>query len=247
MICWQMLQDIVPREIIYKKNEAELWIELLNGSRIYLKGCDNEDSLVGVGLDFIVPDEFALYKPHVWPKILRPMLADTQGGALFIGTPRGKNTFYELYIKGQREDNWESWQFPTSANPYIPLAEIEEAKETLPERLFRQEYEANFEDFVGLIYPEFNKLHIIDPFYIPTSYPRVGAIDTAVTGTTGVLKAAIDEDGVLFIYYEYYEANKRVSEVAEAIKEDNVRWFIDPQAHEKQVTKHEKLSRLYDE
>ena len=248
MICWQMLQDIVPSEVIVKKNESELWVELINGSRIFLKGVDNEDSLVGVGLDFIVPDEYAQYKPHVWPKILRPMLSDTEGGALFIGTPRGKNAFFELFMKGQRhERGWESWQFPTRLNPFIPEREIDEAKKTLPERYFRQEYEASFEDYVGLVYPEFNFTHIVDPFYIPKLYPRFGAIDPAISGTTGVLKSAIDEDGCLIIYEEYYETNKRVSEVAEAIKEDDVRWYIDPASSATNIQKDGKLYSVYDE
>ena len=248
MICWRLLQEILPPEIILKKNESELWVDLINNSRISLKGCDNEDSLVGVGLDFIVPDEFALYKPHVWPKILRPMLADTQGGALFIGTPRGKNSFFELYMKGQRkENNWKSWQFPTRLNPYIALEEIEEARATLPDRLFKQEYEASFEDYVGLIYPEFSKHHIIEPTHVPQVYPRIAAIDPALSGTTACLKAAIDENGDLIIYDEYYEQNKRVSEVAHEIKEENIRWLIDPASQAKTIQKEGKLYSLYDE
>lgn len=248
LIAWKMLQDMIPRELVSHKNEVKLQLDLINGSEISLKGADNEDSLRGVGLNFVVLDEYAMMKSSVWYTIVRPMLTDTKGKALFIGTPQGKNSLWEFYVKGQRgDDEFKSWCYRTIDNPYIDPEEVEKAKQELPDRQFKQEYEASFEDYVGLVYPEFNKEHIIDPFYLPTSYPRVGAIDTAVTGTTGVLKAAIDEDGVLFIYYEYYEANKRVSEVAEAIKEDNVRWFIDPQAHEKQVTKHEKLSSLYDE
>jgi hypothetical protein len=248
MIAWLMLQDILPREIVKKKNENELWIDLINDSRISVKGVDNEDSLVGVGLDFIVSDEFALYKPHVWPKILRPMLTDQQGGALFIGTPRGKNAFYELYLKGQRSDlKWESWKFPTRVNPFIPKEEIDEARKTLPDRYFKQEYEASFEDFVGLIWPEFSNDHITKPIYLDKSMPRIAAIDPALSGTTGVLKAAIDEDGVITIYEEYYEANKRASEVTEDIKESGVRWYIDPASSAKSVQREGKLYSLFDE
>ena len=243
-----MLQDILPDAIIKKKNESELWVELINNSRISLKGCDNEDSLVGVGLDFIVPDEYALYKPHVWPKILRPMLTDRQGGALFIGTPRGKNAFYDLYLRGQRnEKDWASWQHPTSANPFIALEEIEEAKKTLPERVFNQEYLARFEDFVGLVYPEFHSSHIVEPYHIPAIYPRIGAIDPAISGTTGVLKAALDEDGNMIVYSEYYERDKRVSEVCHEIQEDNIKWLIDPSSQAKSQRKEGKLFSLYDE
>jgi len=243
-----MLQDIIPAEIILKKNESELWVELINKSRISLKGCDNEDSLVGVGLDFIVPDEYALYKPHIWPKILRPMLSDRQGGSLFIGTPRGKNSFYDLYLKGQRDkEGWASWQFTTASNPFISKEEIEEARRTLPERVFNQEYLARFEDFVGLIYPEFNNDHIVKPTFLTKAFPRVGSIDPAISGTTGVLKAAIDEDGVLWIYEEYYEAGNRVSDISQEIKEEDISWVIDPASNAKNIRKEGKLYSLYDE
>ena len=245
-----MLQDIMPQEIIAKKNESELWIDLINKSRISLKGCDNEDSLVGVGLDFIVPDEYALYKPHVWAKILRPMLTEKQGGALFIGTPRGKNVFYEIFLKGQRKNtNWQSWQYPTSANPFVPLVEIDEAKKTLPGRLFRQEYEASFESYTGLVYPEFSTEHTLKPTYLDKSYPRIGAIDPALSGTTGALKAAIDEDGVITVYEEYYEPNKRVSEVSNVLNDVNekIDWFIDPASASKNVMRDGKLYSVYDE
>lgn len=243
-----MLQDVLPNDIIKKKNESELWIDLINNSRISLKGCDNEDSLVGTGLDYIVPDEYALYKPHVWPKILRPMLTDARGGALFIGTPRGKNAFYELYQRGQRhEKDWESWQFHTSANPFISLEEIEEAKKNMPQRHFRQEYEASFEDYVGLVYPEFNVRNIIEPTYLPIHYQRIGAIDPAISGVTGVLKAAIDETGAFIVYSEHYELNQRVNEVAQAIQEEGIKWYIDPASGATNMQKDGKLYSLFDE
>src|SRR3990167_1411657 len=88
MIAWKMLQDMVPKEAIRKKNEVKLEIILINGSEISLKGADNEDSLRGVGLDYVILDEYAGMKPNVWQEIIRPMLSDRQGGALFIGTPK---------------------------------------------------------------------------------------------------------------------------------------------------------------
>lgn len=249
MIAWKMLLDMIPPEIVKNKNEARLTLELLNKSEISLKGADNEDSLRGAGLDFVVLDEYAQMKSNVWQEIIRPMLTDTKGRALFIGTPKGKNRLWEQYIKGQRkEDGYSSYLFKTIDNPYIDPKEIEEAKSQLNERYFRQEYEASFEDYTGIIYPEFNqKIHLINDAYLPSIYQRIGAIDTAITGTTGVLKAAIDEDGNMFIYQEYYKQNKRASEVAEDIKEEGVRWFIDPEAHKKQIKQGEELYSLADE
>ena len=248
MIAFKMFKRYIPAEFISKIKEMELIFQLKNGSEICIKGADNEETLKGVGLTFVVLDEFAQMKANVWYEIIRPMLTDTKGEALFIGTPKGKNALWELYIKGQRlEDGFKSWRFRTVDNPYIDPVEVANAKQELPERYFKQEYEASFEDYTGLVYPEFNNTHIIEPMYIPDIYPKEGVIDPAISGITGVLKAAIDENGTLIIYDEFYEPNKRVAEVAEAIKEDNVRWFIDPASQARLSQREGKLYSLYDE
>lgn len=245
MIAWRMLFEMIPAKLILKKNEVKLEITLINGSEISLKGADNEDSLRGVGLDFVVLDEFASMKPNVWQEIIRPMLSDRQGSALFIGTPKGKNHFWELWMRGQRkESNYSSYAARTEDNPYIPRSEIKEAKEQLNERYFRQEYEASFEDFTGLIWPEFDsRLHVVEPFDIPDWWEKVAALDTALTGTTAALRAAIDDAGNIIITSEFYEQNKRVSEVSEAIRGWKPKtWLIDPAA---KVQKTERLGQIY--
>ena len=251
MICWKLLQKLLPPELTVKKNESELSVQFANGSIIELKGADNRDSLRGTGLDGIVIDEFASIYDNwaVWNEILRPSLADKKGWVLFIGTPKGKDAFYELWVRGERKDrDWHSWRFKTTDNPFIDPKEIEDAKLESPERYFRQEFEASFEDFHGLIYPEFkHKYHVVDPIKIPKGVNRVAAIDPAITGTTGVLKCFIDEDGDLYIYSEYYEKNKRVSEIAERIQEDDIFWIIDPSALKRGGTKEGKLYSLYNE
>lgn len=248
MIAWKMLIDVLPKEAIVKKDETRLEIILPNGAEIALKGADNEDSLRGAGLHFVVLDEFAQIKPNVWPEIIRPMLTDTKGRALFIGTPKGKNSLWELYLKGQKkEDGFSSYCFKTVDNPYIDPSEVADAKKQMNDRYFRQEYEASFEDYTGLIWSEFNRSHIIEPIYIPSQFKKIGAIDPATTGTSASLKAAIDEDGNLIIYSEYYEANKRASEVAQSLKEENVKWYIDPASSGSHIEREGRLYTLYDE
>ena len=177
------------------------------------------------------------------------MLTDKKGWALFIGTPKGKDALFELFTRGVRgEHNYKSFQFHTKDNPFIDPQEVEDARKELPERYFRQEYEASFEDFQGLIYPEFNDNHVIKPYYVQSVFRRIGAIDPALSGTTACLKAYIDEEGDLVVYDEYYEKDKRVSEVSHSIKEENVQWYIDPAAAAKNVQNKEgKLYSLYDE
>lgn len=153
-IAWSMLQSMIPSEILRdkklcRKNEVELLINFLfNGSEIALKGCDKEDSLRGSGLDFVVLDEYASMKKNVWTEIIRPALSDKKAPALFIGTPKGYNHFYELYMQGKAgsDKNYRSFQFPTADNPYIDPKEIEAAKNApdMDEYTFRQEYLAEF-------------------------------------------------------------------------------------------------------
>ncbi len=262
-ISWALLKGLLrdqPVEVKYNESELSATFPQTN-SLIELKGADNEDSLRGTGLGTkhhkgglaLVVDEFASIYDNweVWSAVLRPMLSDHNAGCLFISTPQGKDAFWELFMKGQRgEKNWASWQFKSISNPFIDDDEIAEAKANLPGRYFRQEYEASFEDYVGLVYPEFSKQHVIKPFYIQTVYERIAAIDPAISGTTASLKAFVDEDGDLVVCEEYYEKNKRVSEVANRIRpqtQEEISWVIDPASQAKNTTKEGQLYSLYDE
>lgn len=248
MIAWRMLIEMIPSKLILKKNEVKLEITLVNGSEIALKGADNEDSLRGVGLDFVVMDEFADMKTNVWQEIVRPMLTDTLGKALFIGTPKGKNHFWELFIRGEKkEGGFSSWRCTTADNPYIARSEIFDAEKQLSDRFFKQEYLASFEDYTGLIWPEFTQDAIIEPFSLPTNWETIGVIDPAVTGTTASIQAAIDEDGKLFIFNEFYEQNKRANEVAESIRGRASTWYGDPAGKHKSVSRNGILFSLFDE
>lgn len=250
MIAWRMLKSYASL-FDPKFNESELSVTFPNGSTIELKGADNEDALRGTGIWGMVIDEFATIYNNwsVWHEVLRPALTDKKGWTLFISTPKGKDAFFELYLKGKRnEHGYASFQYKTIDNPYIDDNEVREAKRTMPERYFKQEYEASFEDYIGLIWSEFTKDHIIEPYYLQKAFNRIGAIDPAVTGTTGVLKTATDDDGNIIVYDEYYEKDKRVSEVSEAIKEESdIYWLIDRASKAKNSVREGELYSLYDE
>lgn len=252
-LAWNILIKMIPDDLLLKKpNETNLCFIFKNGSEIHLKGADNPDSLVGRGLKGIVIDEIARIRNHqrLWEEILRPSLSDYQGWGIFISTPQGKNYFWQLFVKGQKnEDEFKSWQFKTSDNPFIPRSEIKAAQDMMNDRYFRQEYEASFEDYTGLVWPEFSeKDHMIEPFDIPDWYDTFGCIDTAVSGTTAALKMAVDENGNLVICDEYYEQNKRVSEVVSKLKDWKVKsWFIDPASSAKNQVKEGNIYSLHDE
>lgn len=165
-IMWPELLESIPKKWIKKLNETNLQIVLVNGTRIELKGADNPDSLRGVGIHFLVMDEVQDIDPEAWSKVLRPTLASTGGHALFIGTPKSYNFLYNLYTLGQKETNqatgrWMSWQFPTITSPFIPEAEIEEARQDMDPKSFAQEFEASFETMSGRVYYPFDrKTHV---------------------------------------------------------------------------------------
>lgn len=169
-IVWKKLKKrLQDLNWVSKINEQELTIILKNDSTISLKGADNADSLRGVGLDFLVLDEFADIDPEAWFEVLRPTLADTQGSALFIGTPKGiGNWAHDLYqMPTEQPDIWASWQFTTMDGGRVPPEEIEQARQDLDERTFRQEFLATFETYAGRIYYAFdrkqNVLSLTDP------------------------------------------------------------------------------------
>jgi len=152
-IAWARLKSILRVDPDWKINEQELYVEYPGlrddkgiPTRLTLKGADNEDSLVGVGLRSLRVDEAALIKNGVWEQILRPMLADYQAPAYFYTTPRGHNWLYDLYLKGQdpKETEWKSWRQPTSVNKYITAEEIENARKDMSSTLFSQEFLAEF-------------------------------------------------------------------------------------------------------
>lgn len=158
-ICWQMLKDRLSEgRWIARKNESDLSIVLKgSGSTISLRGADNFDSLRGVGLHFLVMDEFADIKPEAWFEVLRATLSDTGGKALFTGTPKGRNWAYDLFQRGGSEDypEWASFSYTTIEGGNVPPEEVEAARRELDELTFKQEYEADFTNFEGRAYYPF--------------------------------------------------------------------------------------------
>lgn len=152
-IMWAMLKELGDG-LITAAHENTAVLTLVNGRKIYLKGSDRPDSLRGVGLAYVVLDEYASMKPNVWEQIIRPTLADVRGGAMFIGTPAGKNHFYDVYQDAMELDDWEAFQFNSTDNPFIPADEIEAARSSMSSMSFRQEFEASFETFTGGVFKE---------------------------------------------------------------------------------------------
>jgi phage terminase large subunit-like protein len=119
-IMWQMLLEL-GHNVITSSHVNNLQIKFVNGALLTLKGADRPETMRGVSLKFLVMDEYADMKPEVWEQILRPALADQKGSAMFIGTPMGRNHFYDLhqYASIAKDDDWAGYHFTSFDNPLI--------------------------------------------------------------------------------------------------------------------------------
>lgn len=146
VIIWQLLLDL-GREVISASHVNNSEITLVNGAVIYVRGADRPDTLRGVSLTYVVLDEYADMKPIVWEQVIRAALSDKQGRAMFIGTPKGRNHFYDIYQLGMDDDpEYKSWSFTTADNELISPDEIEAARRTLSSFAFKSEYLASFDN-----------------------------------------------------------------------------------------------------
>jgi predicted phage terminase large subunit-like protein len=154
-IMWLTLLEL-GNPVIESSHVNNMQIKLVNGAVISLKGADRPETMRGVSLKFVVLDEYADMKPSVFEQILRPALADLKGKSLFIGTPMGRNHFYELYNYGEKQDDkeYKSWHFTSFDNPLLDPKEIEAAKKSMSSFAFRTEFMASFEAASGGIFKE---------------------------------------------------------------------------------------------
>lgn len=154
-IMWDLLLEL-GHDVITGKHVNNLQITLVNGTKISLKGADRPETMRGISLKYLVMDEYADMKPEVWEQILRPALADLRGSAMFIGTPMGRNHFYELYQYACLEDDedWAGFHYTSYDNPIIDAKEIEQAKKSMSSYSFRQEFMASFEAMGSELFKE---------------------------------------------------------------------------------------------
>ena len=151
-VMWALLKKlcVLPggQSLIELAHENTATITLINGRTIAIKGADRPDTLRGAGLHFAVLDEYADMKAQVWEEIIRPALADFRGGALFIGTPKGKNHFYELFMKAlAHEGNYSDWmafRYESMANTTLDPDEIAQSIGVMSVATARQEFGASF-------------------------------------------------------------------------------------------------------
>ena len=127
-IIWDdLIKRLTEVKWIKKINTTELTVTLKNGTKIYLRSADNYESLRGISIDYLVMDECSDIDVKCWAEVLRPALADRQGHAMFISTPKGFNWFYDLWAGANAHDGWVGYQFTTLEGGNVTQEEIEAA------------------------------------------------------------------------------------------------------------------------
>jgi hypothetical protein len=154
-IVWDDLKVMLSQKKWVKRiNESELTITLVNNSQIMLRSADNPDSIRGIGVDFVVIDEAADIPDleNTWNAVIRPTLSDREGGALIIGSPKGRDFFYDMYEHAKTSENWSCWQYTTAQGGNVSESELAQARQDLDERTYAQEYLSEFVSITNIIY-----------------------------------------------------------------------------------------------
>ena len=233
-VMWSVLME-VGRPVIKTAHINNLQLTLINGATISLKGSDRPDTMRGVSLKFVVLDEYAGMKPTVWEEVLRPALADQKGSAVFIGTPTGRNHFWDLfqYATVSKDPDWKSWHLTSFDNPILDPKEIEAAKKSMSSFAFRQEFMAKFEAKDSELFREDWLKWREEPLGKPLSgYDYYIACDLAgfeaVGGTTrksrldetAIAVVGVDKDGDWFVHdiiHGRWDLNDTARKIFEAV------------------------------
>jgi len=193
-IAWKPLKQMTRPYWASPPNETDLRVELITGGTICLRGADNYDALRGDGLDFLILDEYASIAPEAWPEVLRPALADREGRALFIGTPRGHDHFFDLYSKAQGQKHWATFQFTTEQGGNVSRAELESATHELDERTYRQEFQASFENVnTGLVYYAFDLAANVGECEYDPRHPIFWTLDFNINPMVSLIGQTVDD------------------------------------------------------
>jgi phage terminase large subunit len=213
-VAWVYLKE-ATKSFAVRIRESALRVELPNGAWITLYGADNPDALRGIYLDGIILDEFGDARPSLWGTVILPTLADRKGWAVFIGTPKGKNHFYEIHKRSQEETGWYSLTLKASVSGIIDAEELLEMKAQMTDEAYEQEMECSFTAaIVGTYYAsmiekmELNKQISTGVCVYDRSLPVKVAMDLGRTDNTAAWFWQETPNGINII--DYYEAQGKV-------------------------------------
>ena len=231
-IMWNTLLEL-GNPVISGSHVNNMQIKLINGATISLKGADRPETMRGVSLKFLVLDEYADMKPSVWETVLRPALADQKGHALFIGTPLGRNHFYDLYKYAElgNDPTYQAWHFTSYDNPLLDPEEIDVAKQSMSSYAFRQEFMASFEALGSEIFKENwvafnNEEPETGDYYIAVDLAGFADVASNATGkskkldNTAISIVKVNEHGwwVADIVFGRWDIKKTARKIFEAVE-----------------------------
>jgi PBSX family phage terminase large subunit len=227
----ELVKALKDTGLIKTTNRSEVWIKLTNGSTIHFKSGEKPDNLRGYTLDFLVVDEAAFIRDEVWNEVLRPATLVRGKRILFISTPKGKNYFYNLYNKGISEDtpDYLSLKYTSYDTPFISEDEINEAKNSLPDDIFRQEIMAEFIEDGGEVFRHYHQAQLINRWQEPVESERYWAgIDLGRQNDFTVLTILNNFNQVVYIYRERRNNwTNIVDEIVRILQKYNARAIVE--------------------
>ena len=208
-VIWEDLKNILYSvNWIKKVNESDLSIQLVNGSKISIRSSDNKDALRGAKYNFIVLDECADMHPDTWYSVLRPTLSDTGGHAMFIGSPKGRNFFYNLWLEGNSTEDWSSYQYTTLEGGNVPPEEIEAARRDLDIHRFQTEYEAQFISTESVLFYAFTEDNMVQKPILPEERtPLIIGMDFNRSPMSAIIGQKTADTYHVFDEIEIYSSN----------------------------------------
>jgi hypothetical protein len=218
-VAWMYLKEATMDSAV-KVKESELSVELFNGAKVSLYGADNPDALRGIYLDGVVLDEFGDCRPALWAEVILPTLTDRKGWATFIGTPKGKNHFFQIREMARKNPNeWYYLSMKASQSGILPQTELDMVKELMSDAQYAQEYECSFEAAVmGTYYASMIDKMENGTIKDPSAKPQIGVVpwdpdfpvscslDLGFTDSTAIWFWQTRPDGVAVIDYEEHHS-----------------------------------------
>jgi len=246
-VVWRQYVPLIPKELIYKKNEQDLLIELhyientpiklpdgttviINHdknkprSTIQLLGSDQSDTHRGFKGNGIIFDEYADQNPNNWDAVYKHFFTTTDGWAIFMGTPRGYNHFYDMIEYAKENDRWFFQQATWRDSPYVKREFIEEERAEAEKKgtlsTFLQEVELEFRAVQGAVYPTFDrKVHVVNPNEIPLDDLTIYAGIDFGWHTTACIFAGVDKDQNWYVFDEVYGKETTLVDLIPRIKD----------------------------
>lgn len=209
-VAWAYLKHYTAPIPGMEIREVDLQVTFPWGPSIRLYGADNYDRMRGLYFDGVVVDEPADIDPRAWPEVVRPALADHQGWAVFIGTPKGRNHFWELVTRAEKDADWTVIRLPASKTGILPQSELDDARRSMTEDQYAQEFECSFEAAIAGAYyarelDRANKEGRLCSVPVDRYAPVFTAWDLGYTDSTAIWFGQLVGQEIHWI--DYYEAS----------------------------------------